>query len=149
MPQALAVIGAVTTVAGTVMSYTAQKKASKAAERQQTLNTQRSNRQAIREAQIRRAQALNSAAQVGATGGSSIAGGVGSLSSQLGSGLGFSSQMTALSSQINKYQARAQLWGDVAGLGKMAYQVGGGAKGVKGFFSKETPTNAANFNGVY
>ena len=131
MPQALAVIGAVTSVAGTVMSYSASQKARKANEQQQNLATQRQNRSAIREAQLKRAQALNTASQVGAGTGSGIAGGVGSLSSQLGSGLGFSTQMTALSSQITKYQNQASLWGDIAGLGKLAYQQGGGMEGVK------------------
>lgn len=135
MPQVLAVIGAVTTVAGTVASYNAQRKVTKTAERQQKVATERSNRQSIREAQIRRAQALNSASQMGALTGSSISGGISSLNSQLGSGLGFSTQMTALSTEITKYQRRAQLWGDIANLGGMAYQQGGGFEGVKSFFS--------------
>ncbi len=140
MPQALAVIGAVTSVAGTVVSYSASQKAAKANERQQNLATSRQNRSAIREAQIKRAQALNTAAQVGAGTGSGISGGVGSLSSQLGSGLGFSSQMSALSTQITKYQKQASLWGDIAGLGKLAYQQGGGMEGVKrGIQSLKSP----------
>lgn len=140
MPQALAVIGAVTSVAGTVVSYSASQKAAKANERQQNLATSRQNRSAIREAQIKRAQALNTASQVGAGTGSGISGGVGSLSSQLGSGLGFSSQMSALSTQITKYQKQASLWGDIAGLGKLAYQQGGGMEGVKrGIQSLKSP----------
>ena len=131
MPQALAVIGAVASVAGPVASYSATKKAEKANERQQSLATSRQNRSAIREAQLKRAQTLNTASQVGAGTGSGVAGGLSSLSSQLGSGLGFSTQMTALSSQITKYQKQASLWGDIAGLGKLAYQQGGGMEGVK------------------
>lgn len=122
MPQTLAVIGAVSAVAGTALSYTAQKKAADSAQKQQDLNTRRSNRMAIREAQIKRAQAQNAAALSGAGGGSGIAGGVSSLSSQLGSGLGFSTQMSALSADITKYQSKAQLWGDVAGLGSYAFK---------------------------
>ena len=48
MPQALAVIGAVTSVAGTGVSYSASQKAAKANERQQNLATSRQNRSAIR-----------------------------------------------------------------------------------------------------
>ena len=70
MGPVAAVIGAVATVGGTVMQYSAQKKAAKAAQRQQNLSTQRSNRQAIREAQLQRAQAIAAGASMGALGGS-------------------------------------------------------------------------------
>ena len=142
MGPAFAVIGAITKVAGTVMAYSQSRKAGKAAERQQTLSTQRSNRAAIREAQLRRATALNTANQVGAGTSSGIAGGVSSLSSQLGSGLGYSTQMSGLSAEISKYSQRAQLWGDIAKLGSMTFDTAGGMDGVKSFFAKPTPASA-------
>jgi len=126
MPQALAVVGAVSSVVGTVASYSAQRKASKAAAAQQELNTRRSNRQAIREAQIRRAQTLGAAAQMGALGGSSVEGGLAGLGSQLGSGLGFSSQMSSLSADITRYSQRANTWGAIASIGGAAFKMGGG-----------------------
>ncbi len=126
MGPAIAVIGAVAAVGGTVMAYSAQKKAAKAAQRQQELSTQRSNRQSIREAQLRRAQALAAAASMGAMGGSAVAGGIASLGSQLGSGLGFSNQMSALSADIEKYQGKAAMWGAVASMGGNLFQAGGG-----------------------
>jgi hypothetical protein len=144
MGPALAVIGAVTSVAGTVLSYSAQQKAAKKAEQQQDLNTRKSNRMAIREAQIKRAQAQNAAALAGAGGGSGIAGGTSSLSSQLGSGLGFSTQMSALSSDITKYQSSAQLWGDVAGLGVYAFKAGGGFPSLQSTFNRQ-PTPAPTY----
>lgn len=147
MPQALAVIGAVTSVAGTVASYSAQRKAGKAAQAQQELATRRSNRQAIREAQLRRAQAFNAAAQMGALGGSAIEGGVGSLGSQLGSGLGFSSQMSGISADIQKYSQRAATWGAVASIGGTMFQLGGGIPGIQSWMDTRNakPNPAGKF----
>lgn len=122
MGPAALVIGAVASVGGTVLSYNAQRKAARAQERQQTLATQRSQRQAIREAQIRRAQAISAGAQLGGLGGSALEGGTSSLGSQLGSGLGFSTQMSDLSRQITKYSSQAQTWGSVANLGMSMWQ---------------------------
>ncbi len=142
MGPAVAVIGAVATVGGTVMAYSAQKKAAAAARKQQELTTQRSNRQAIREAQLRRAQAIAAAASMGALGGSALAGGLSSLGAQLGSGLGYSTQMSALSSQIEKYSARAATGNAIAGIGGNLFQLGGGFDGLKNFWdtSRKTPT---------
>ena len=135
-----AVIGAVATVGGTVMQYKAQKKAAAASKRQQDLSTQRSNRQSIREAQLQRAQAVAAGASMGALGGSALAGGLGSLGSQLGSGLGFSSQMSGLSADIEKFQQKAAMWGAVAGMGGSLFQLGGGFDGLKAAMPKRAPT---------
>lgn len=141
MGPVAAVIGAVATVGGTVMQYKAQKKAAAASRRQQDLSTQRSNRQSIREAQLQRAQAIAAGASMGALGGSALAGGLGSLGSQLGSGLGFSSQMSGLSADIEKFQQRAATWGAVAGMGGSLFQLGGGFDGLKeGLKPKTAPT---------
>lgn len=150
MGPALAVIGAVAAVGGTVLSYNAQKKAAKAARKQQELSTQRSNRQAIREAQLRRAEALAAAASMGALGGSSIAGGLGSLGSQLGSGLGFSSQMSSLSADIEKYQQRASMWGSIASMGGTMFSAAGGfgAFSAKNDTSSKAPTPAPSYNNI-
>ena len=147
MPQFLPVIGAVATVAGTVMSYSAQQRASNAAKAQQELSTRRSNRQSIREAQVRRAQALNAASQMGALGGSPIQGGIGSLGSQLGSGLGFSSQMSGISADIQRYSQQAATWGAVASIGGNLFNLGGGVAGLKNWMDTRNaqPTSANKF----
>lgn len=126
MPQALAVIGAVASVGGTLASVNQQKKSARLQQQQQDLATRRSQRQAIREAQIRRAQAQAAAQGLGASGGSSIAGGVASLGSQAGSALGFSSQMSGLSAGITSANAKAQTYGAVAGIGGSLFQMAGG-----------------------
>lgn len=126
MPQALAIIGAVASVGGTIATVNAQKKASRLQQQQQQLATRQSQRQAIREAQIRRAQTMSSAQALGAVGGSAVAGGTASLNSQLGSSLGFSSQMSGLSNQIGMAQSRANTAGAIANLGGSVFQLAGG-----------------------
>ena len=124
MPQALPVIGAIATVGGTIASVSAQRSASRAQQRQETLSTRRSQRAAVREAQIRRAQTLASAQGFGALDGSGVAGGTSSLSSQLGEALGFSTQMSGISHQINKYRTQADFWGGVSNLGGSLFNMG-------------------------
>jgi len=124
MPQVLMAVGAVASVVGTVQSFQMQKAAGERQAQADAVSTAYSNRQKIREAQIKRAQVSNMGAQTGAVGGSGLGGGLSSLSSQVGSGLGFASQMSALSDQITKYTQQAQLWGDIAGLGQLGMSVG-------------------------
>ena len=104
-----AVIGAVATVS----AANQQRKAARAAERQQQLQTQRSQRQAMREAQILRSQSLATAQGMGVVGGS---GGLSSLGSQLGSGLGYAGQMSGLATQQSVAQSRANTYGAFADL---------------------------------
>jgi len=117
-------IGAAAAVGGTIMSYRAQKKSSKLQEQQQNLATRQSRRQAIRQAQIARAQTIASASAQGATGSSAALGGVGSLNSQVGSQLGFSNQMSGLSAGINQANQSANTWGGVAQLGGTLFNYG-------------------------
>lgn len=137
MGPVFAVIGAVASVAGTAIAYSSQKKASRTAQRQQELQTARERRQAIREAQIRRAQTAAAASAQGATGSSSVSGGMSSLGSQLGSGLGFSTAMSAMSSDINRYNQRAQTWSAIAGIGSNMFQSAGGFETLFSTFGKK------------
>jgi hypothetical protein len=109
----LAVAGTVASAAQGVVGYIAQKKAAKAAaaqnalqRKQQELATRRERRSAIRQAQIQRAQTQSAAGGAGALGGSAVSGGLGSLTSQLGSGLGYSSQQSGISGDIFSIQQR-------------------------------------------
>jgi len=145
MPQTLAIIGAVASVGGTIASLSSQRRASRLQQQQQTLATRRSQREAVREAQIRRAQTMASAQAFGAVGGSAVAGGTASLGSQLGGALGFSSQMSGLSKQIGIAQSRAATAGAVAGLGGDVFQMAGG---FGAFGSQEQGPNADLLKGV-
>ena len=122
----IALVGLGVSTAGTLASIGQQKKAARAQQRQQTLQTQRSQRQAIREAQIRRAQTQATALGAGVTGGSALGGGLSSLSSQLGGSLGFAGQMSGLSKEISIASSKAQTAGAIAGLGGQVFSAAGG-----------------------
>lgn len=117
MPPAIGIIGAVASVVGTVASISASRKAAAAQQKQQQLQRRRSSRQAIREAQIRRAQTVATAQGAGALGSSAVAGGVGSLTSQVGEQLGFSSQYSALSNIVTEQKSRADMFAGLANFG--------------------------------
>lgn len=143
MPQVALVIGAVASVAGTVMAYRGQKKAAAAQREQQAVATRRSRRQGIREMQIRRAQAIASAQASGTLGSSGAAGGIGGLSSQLGSDMGYSTQMSGLSARISAGAAQASRGQALAGLGGAFMQFGfNEGASFSDFFAKRKPTPA-------
>ena len=134
MAVALAAAGLALAAAGTYMSYRGQKKAADAAQKQQQITSRRSKRQAIREAQIRRAQTLAAAGGAGGLTGSAVAGGIGSLGSQLASNFGYSSQMSGLSSLINMGQQQAGFGKGLQALGQQVqslakFAAGGGFGG--------------------
>lgn len=132
MPQALMVASAVIGTAGTVYSVAQQKKAARASQRQQELQNRASKRQAIREAQIRKASTTQEATASGAQFGSGLAGGISSLGSQLGSTLGFSSVMSGLNKTIAMAGARADFGAAVGNLGFKAFDTLGGPEWLKG-----------------
>jgi len=129
---------AATAVAGTAYNISQTKKATRAGaqiaakqERQQKLREDRSRRRAFREFQIKRERTRAQAAALGAAGGSGVAGGLASLSSQYGATLGFSSAMTGLSQDISElgvqqqgFLANAQTGQAVSGLAMGALPFG-------------------------
>ena len=116
MGEIAMVISAVVGAGAAVVSASNQQKAAKSAQKQQELSYNRSQKQAIREAQIRRAQATSSAQSMGAMTSSGFMGGVSSLTSQLGSTLGYSSQLSGLSKEQAMYQSRAATFGAASDL---------------------------------
>ena len=107
-----------------MQSTNLQKRAAAEQKRLETLNYRRQQRQKIREAQIARAQGLQTSAGMGGSEGSGIMGGMSALASQLGSGLGFASQATAIGQNItdlNQRAANAMSWANIMGdVSKMA-----------------------------
>ena len=122
-PIALVIV-AVASVVGTVKAARAQKKSLALQKQQQEVQTRRSRRQAIREFQIRRAAAVSGAVGAGTMGGSGSFGGIGSLGSQLGESMGFSTQMSGLSSAINAQERKAISGQSIASLGSFAFNAG-------------------------
>lgn len=133
----IAGIGLAAGVAGAAVQYRQGQKAAReqrniARQQQQAqeLEARRSRRQAIRQARMIRAQSQNVAAQVGGEGGSAIAGGMGAVASNLGSGLGFASAQTQLARGISRSSERALRYGAVSQLGGSVFQGLGGFSGI-------------------
>lgn len=111
MGQVAAVVGAVAAVAGFVQQRKAvgyQRQAAAEAREARTeqiraneLSARRSRVRALRESQILRARTLATAEGAGAVGGSAVAGGVSALGSQLGSALGYQTQLTGINRNIS------------------------------------------------
>jgi len=117
----------------------AQQQAAAAQRKQQRVQAEQSQRRANREVLIKRAQAKAQAEALGGSGGSAIAGGLASLSSQFGSAVGFAGQMSGLSQNINMFQsqaasaqARAEMFSNLSGT---AGNLGGYA-GIQDFGTK-------------
>lgn len=92
-------------------------------QQQSALAQNRQRREQIRNARIARANSLLAGAEAGALDSSGVRGGTDSILSQLGSNLGFSIQMQALSDQAGeqagkaiRFGNRAQLFGGIAQL---------------------------------
>lgn len=137
----LAGVGAAASVVGTIQAGKAQKKQAAAQQQQQEVSTRRDRMQAIREMQIKRAQAISSAQGAGALDSSGAIGGIGSMSSQLGSNLGFSTQMSALSANISRYAQQASKYSSIAGLGGQLFSAMGGFDA----FAPNRPPAQGNF----
>ncbi len=125
----LAAVGTTTAVASTVQANKASKAQQRGvdAQRQQAqAQANRSRRQAIRQNLIQRAQLQNQATAAGVSGGSGVAGGLSSATSQFGANLGFSGMQQGLQNNIFQaqsqaigYQGRAAAFGS---LSKLAFQ---------------------------
>jgi hypothetical protein len=130
------VIAAVATVGSTAASVKAQKRATAAQvgiareqQKQQEVAYRRQQRASIREAQIRRAQGLATTQAAGVASSSLTGGGVASIGSQVGSTLGFGTQMSGLSSNITNLgiqsanaTQQANMFGAFANLGSSVFQ---------------------------
>lgn len=111
MGEVAAVVSAVATVAGfreqrKAVGYQRQAAAEASAARTEQiraneLSARRSRIRALRESQILRARTLATAEGAGAVGGSAVAGGVSALGSQLGSALGYQTQLTGINRNIS------------------------------------------------
>ena len=126
MGEIAMVISAIVGTVATVASVSQANKAAKLQKQQSELQNRRSQRQAIREAQIRRAQTMAGAVAGGAQYGSGISGGLASLSSQTGETLGYSSQMSGLNNRISMADQKSKMFGSVGDFGFKAFDALGG-----------------------
>lgn len=137
MSQFLMVASAIAGTVGTVSSMNQQKRMATAQKRQTELQNRRSQRQALREAQIRRASAIQGAQAAGASQGSGIAGGLSSLGSQFGESAGFSSQMSGLNNQVTSANQKANMFADIGKFGFNAFDYFSNGQGFSALFPKK------------
>ena len=148
------VVGATTYAYGTYKSIEENKKGRQATERAQQesqkqyaaesrkaeIQNLRSVRQQIRQARVARSSMLNVGAQTGGMGGSALVGGMSSIGSQLGSNLGYMSEIAAANTAIGTAalnystamgqasiaSSKASEYGAIAGLGSTIFNAVGG-----------------------
>jgi hypothetical protein len=121
---AAGVAGAGIQAYGAIQSARAQQQASAVQQRQARVQATRQRRQGIRQAILARGQALNVAAGTGQLGGSAVSGGLASVSSQLGSNLGYGTQMEGLSRDYFGLTQRAARMGSLAQIGGSISNIG-------------------------
>jgi hypothetical protein len=121
--------GAVAGVAGTVEAGRAASKSARLQQRAQELQQKRQRRAAIRSNMIASSRAKASAQASGVAQSSGLQGAVGSGRSQLGSELGFGTQMSGLSGQITELGIKEQKASQIASLGFSAMKFGMSAQG--------------------
>jgi len=121
----IALAGLAVGVAGTAFSVVQQqkaagqqKKARRAQQRQQELQARRQRIRAVRQQQIAASQARASSAGLGGLETSGFRGGQSALQSNLGAGLGFSTEMSGLSRNISMFQQKAANAMGLAGIGQ-------------------------------
>jgi hypothetical protein len=119
--------GAVAGVVGSVKAGNAAKKSARLQQRAQDLQQKRQRRAAIRSNMIASARA--SAQASGVVQSSGLQGAVGSGRSQLGSELGFGTQMSGLSGQITELGIKEARANQLASLGFSAMNFGMSAQG--------------------
>ena len=125
----IAIAGLVVAAAGTAFSVVQQQKAAgqqrkarRAQQRQQELQARRQRIRAVRQQQIAASQARAASAGLGGLETSGFRGGQTALQSNLGAGLGFSTQMSGLSRNISMFQQKAA---DDMGLARMGQAFSG------------------------
>lgn len=150
----LAWVGLAVAAGGTALNYTQQRRAQAAQKRaaddqrkgnavqsaQQGQQAAQERRQQIREERIKRASILNSSENSGASGSSGEMGATGGMATQLGANLGANGSSILAGQQITGFaqssannmqsaassQGRAQMFGQVAGIGSSMFGSAGG-----------------------
>lgn len=110
-----------------------ERRARREQQAMQAAQAARERRQQVREERIRRGQILQASQTSGVAGSSGQIGATSSLSSQLGTNLGFNAGMIRGANRISAFgqsaadsMGRAQTWGQVSQFGMMGFQAVGG-----------------------
>lgn len=120
----LALAGTAYSVSQAEKGASAQRAAAATQQRIQQQQATRQRRQAIRGSIIRRQQAAAQAQAAGVADTSMVAGGLTSLSSQLGSNLGFGTMLSGLGAQYSALTGQAAMFGARSQMGATLGQLG-------------------------
>ena len=146
---AIALAGLTVGVGSAVASTRAQKMQAAAQQRAQQVQVRRQRRAAIRSNRLATARAQATAAGTGTADSSGLSGGLGGAASNLFSGLGTGTQLSAISGQISKYGLQASQYQALGGLGMQAFQFGMNQGAFKKPTSTQTGTVPADPNSLY
>lgn len=145
-----AIVSAVATVGGTVMSYSQQQSAAKEEKRARAAQQRgeeaaafRERQKAIREARIKRGDMEQGALGTGMGAGTSgLGGGLSALSSELGSNIGYQNVQTGFANMASMHQQKAadkmssaQTWQSISSVGSTIFDKSGGWDKVGKMFS--------------
>lgn len=129
MPLAIAVAAAGASIYSSNQARKASKEAARAEQRRAEVQNVRNVRQAIREARLAQGSLVAQGANAGTIGSTGVAGGLSSVSSQLGSNLNYLSSIAEENTNIfnaslksAQYQANAQIFGTISSAAAGAYQ---------------------------
>jgi hypothetical protein len=129
-------VAAVKSVKAAKASAAASQQAAQTQVRIQQQQVAQQRRQSIRRSIIARSQLRQRAQAAGLDGSSAVAGGIGSVSSQLGTNLGFGSMMsglsgayTSLTGQANYLSSQSQMFGQISQIG---FGMARGIAGIQG-----------------
>lgn len=131
---ALMAVSATAVVAGTADAAAQRRKSSNLQVQASTLQNRRSQRQALREQQIRQSQMRASAQGAGASTGSGLSGGLSGLSSQLGSNMGYSGQLSGINNSITMANQAAANSQGIADFGSVVFKTLGGPAKLQSLF---------------
>lgn len=126
-----------------------QRQAAEKQVRMQQQQVSRQRRQAVRRSILARAQLRQRAQAAGVQGSSAVAGGIGSISSQLGTNLGFSSMMSGLGREFTSLTGQANYFGSKAKMFQTQSNMGFGvAKQAFSFGMGQIPTGGDIFGSM-
>ena len=143
-------ISAAAAAGSAYVSYKSGKEAKKQAKEEKSraeLEQRRARLKTIREGRVKRAESLNAGASQGTMGSSGLSGGLASVGSQVGTELGFSTQVGAINDNIfkssmkqAKFQQMGSIFGGIGQIGGAMFSNSGAISGA--FGSSAAPTHS-------
>lgn len=143
----LSVIGTIGGIVGTVVQYSASKKAEEARKKQMELEAARARREQVRRSQVASASAKAAAYNQGAGTTSALAGGVSQIQQEAGRNVQATSQDETLGGRIFAANAQAAFGGLISSLGQGVSNLGTSVSNASGTLTRLGYSNKIPFVG--